>query len=140
MQPTAIFWPMIAHAALVFGLYGLLRLRRGEAVKAGLARAADFRDRANPEPEGSRKVLANLANQFELPMLFHVGSIALYVTGGVSIVVVTVAWVFTVSRYVHAAIHVGGNRIRHRFPAFMVGFAATAFLWLWLALHLAGVV
>ncbi len=140
MLPTAIFWPMIAHAALVFALYGLLRLRRGEAVSRGEARAVDFRDRGNPEPEASRKVLASIANQFELPMLFHVGCLALFATGGVSILVVTVAWVFTISRYVHASIHVGPNRLRHRFPAFMVGFAATAFLWLWLALHLAGVV
>ena len=140
MLPTAIFWPMIVHAVLVFGLYGLLRLRRGEAVKAGDARVSDFRDRVVPEPEASRKVLANLANQFELPMLFHVGCIALFVTGGISIVVVAVAWVFTASRYVHAAIHVGANRLRYRFPAFMVGYVAAAFLWLWLALHLAGVV
>ena len=140
MLPTAIFWPMIAHAVLVFGLYGLLRLRRGEAVKAGNARVSDFRDRVPPEPEASRKVLANLANQFELPILFNVGCIALFVTGGVSLVVVAVAWVFTASRYVHAAIHVGSNRIRYRFPAFMVGYVAAALLWLCLALHLAGVV
>ena len=131
---------MIAHAALVFALYGLLRLRRGEAVKAGDARVSDFRDRAKPEPEASRRVLANLANQFELPMLFHIGCIALFVTGGVSFIVVAVAWIFTVSRYVHAAIHIGPNRLRYRFPAFMVGFAAAALLWFWLALHLAGVV
>jgi hypothetical protein len=140
MLPTAIFWPMIAHAVLVFVLYGLLRLRRGEAVKAGDAKVSDFRDRVSPEPEASRRVLANLANQFELPVLFHVGCIALFVTGGISTFVVAVAWVFTVSRYVHAAIHIGGNRLRYRFPAFVVGFASAALLWLWLALHLAGVV
>jgi hypothetical protein len=140
MLPTAIFWPMIAHAALVFALYGLLRLRRGEAVASGAVKVADFRDRGTPEPEASRKVLANIANQFELPMLFHVGCLALFATGGVSIFVVAIAWLFTASRYVHTAIHVGGNRIRYRFPAFMVGFAAAALLWVWLALHLAGVV
>lgn len=138
MNQTAIFWPMIVHVALVYGVYVLIALRRKQAVQNGSVRISDFRENQNEPPE-SLFVRNNLANQFELPMLFHVVCLALYVTNGASIVAVAVAWVFTLSRLLHTYIHVTSNRIRYRQPAFTLGFIAVGILWLLLALHLLGI-
>lgn len=132
---TAIFWPMIAHVVLVAALYALLGVRRGAAVKAGRARISQFRENLN-EPQESLLARNSLANQFELPVLFYAACLSLHVTGGDAILAVALAWVFSLSRYVHAFIHVTSNRIRHRQPAFVVGFVALIGLWAMLAMHL----
>lgn len=136
MNQTAIFWPMIAHAALIFGIYVLMFLRRKQAVQAGSVRISDFRENRNEPPE-SLFVRNSLANQFELPMLFHAVCLALYATAGANVVAVVLAWVFVLSRYLHAFIHVTSNRIRYRQPAFTLGFVVLGVLWVWLAVHIA---
>jgi len=135
MTQTAIFWPMIAHVALVVILYALLATRRSAAVKAGRAKVSQFRENLN-EPQDSLFAKNCLSNQFELPVLFHVACLALHVTGGDGVWAVAVAWLFALSRYVHAAIHVTSNRIRHRQPAFIVGFVALIILWAMLAVRI----
>lgn len=135
MQMTAIFWPMIAHALLVFAIYGLFLVRRRQAVKAGDATMAQFRENRD-EPPQSLFVKNNLANQFELPVLFHVVCLALFVTGAAGVAALVLAWVFALSRYVHAVIHVTSNDIRLRQPAFSVGFLAVLLMWGLLAVHL----
>ena len=135
VSATAIFWPMIAHVVLVVVLYALLGARRGAAVKAGQARFSQFRENLN-EPQASLFARNSLANQFELPILFYAGCLSLHVTGGDGIWAVALAWLFSLSRYVHAFIHVTTNRIRHRQPAFVAGFMALIGLWALLAVHL----
>ena len=136
MTQTAIFWPMIAHVALVVILYALLATRRSAAVKAGRAKVSQFRENLN-EPQDSLFAKNCLSNQFELPVLFHVACLALHVTGGDGVWAVALAWLFALSRYAHAAVHVTTNRIRHRQPAFILGFVAVIALWGTLAVHLA---
>ncbi|WP_265520013.1 MAPEG family protein [Nitratireductor luteus] len=135
MNPTAIFWPMNFHVLLVFGIYVLISVRRKKAIAAGSARASQFREN-QVEPPESLFVRNNLNNQFELPILFHIGCLALFLTGNVGFVAVALAWVFTLSRYVHSYIHVTSNRIRYRQPAFILGFLALGLMWLVLALGL----
>ena len=139
MSSTAIFWPMIAHVALVYGVYALMSRRRLAAVKAGEAKVSQFRNN-QVEPEASLFARNNVTNQFELPTLFHPVCIALYVTGGATLVPVVVAWLFVLSRLAHTAIHVTSNRIRYRRPVWIAGFVLNGVLWVWLALHLLGVV
>lgn len=135
MNQTAIFWPMIAHVALVFGIYVLMFRRRKAAVQAGSARISQFRENQN-EPAESLFVRNNLANQYELPVLFHIACLALYAVAGAGLFALVLAWIFVLSRYVHAYIHVTTNRIRYRQMAFTVGFVVLAIMWLMLALHL----
>lgn len=136
MNQTAIMWPMIAHVALVFAVYVLLGQRRRQAVMSGEAKISGFRENRD-EPPSSLFARNNLENQFELPVLFHVVSLALAVAGGVGIAAVTLAWLFVASRIVHTIIHVTSNRIRYRQPAFLAGFASLGGMWLLLAFHLA---
>jgi len=135
MNQTAIFWPMLAHVALVYGIYVLMFVRRKAAVQAGSTKISQFRENTN-EPSESLFVRNNLANQYELPVLFHICCLALYSVTAAGLFAVVLAWVFVISRYVHAYIHVTSNRIRYRQPAFSLGFLVLAVMWIWLAISI----
>lgn len=136
-QSTAIFWPVIVQVALIHLVYFMLFNRRQAAVKAGRVRLSQFRDNVT-EPEETRFLRNNLTNQFELPVLFIAGCIALYATGNAGPVAVLLAWLFVASRLVHAYIHLSRHHhMRYRIPAFVTGYAVNGLLWLWLTVNIA---
>lgn len=132
MNGYEIFWPLLAHALLVFVLYALLGLRRARCVKAGLIEREQFRENRD-EPVESLMVRNCIANQFELPVLFYAVSILLFVTEADNIPSLILACIFVLSRYVHAYVHVTSNRLLYRSGAFLIGFLALAGMWGWLA-------
>lgn len=135
MTGFEMFWPLVAHAFLVFGLYILLVIRRAAVVRAGKVERIEFRENL-AEPEESRVVNRAIANQFELPVLFYVVSLLLFVTEADNLVAVVLAWVFVFARYLQAAMHLAGNLPLRRL-SFMLGVAALFLLWLWLAAWMA---
>ncbi|RWD79488.1 MAPEG family protein [Mesorhizobium sp.] len=139
MNQTAIFWPMLAHVLLVYIVYLVMLKRRYLAVKSGEARITQYKVRST-EPASSVTVANNLINQFELPVLFHVLCLALFVTNGVNYLTLVLMWLFVVTRYVHAWVHLTRNYVLHRSRAFFLGAGILLVAWIWFALHLAGVV
>lgn len=136
MTGFEIFWPVVAHVALVFMLYALLSMRRSAVVRAGKAERTQFRENRG-EPSESLVVRNSIANQFELPVLFHVCCVLCYVTEADSLLAVGLAWIFVGFRYAHAFVHVTSNRLRYRGPLFLAGFVTLAAMWAWLALWMA---
>lgn len=137
MSPTtAMFWPMIAHVFLVFWLYGLLIVRRNKYTFKDRESAIKLRDRGE-EARESYLVNRNIANQFELPVLFHIACLLLYITDADNIVTIVLAWLFVLSRYAHSYVHVTSNRLRQRGALFGIGFVLVVCLWVWLAIWLA---
>ncbi|RWB53534.1 MAPEG family protein [Mesorhizobium sp.] len=139
MNQTAIFWPMLAHVLLVYIVYLVMLKRRYLAVKSGEAKISQYKVRST-EPTSSVTVANNLINQFELPVLFHVLCLALFVTNGVNYLTLVLMWLFVVTRYVHAWVHLTRNYVLHRSRAFFLGAGILLVAWIWFALHLAGVV
>lgn len=135
MNQTAIFWPMLAQVLLVFIVYGVLMTRRGRAVRSRAAKIDQFKDRS-AEPVGSTTAANNLANQYELPVLFYAACLALYATTGVSYWTLVLAWIFTLSRYVHAFVHLTFNVVPYRTAAFAFGVMAVLLMWISFALNL----
>ncbi|MGB3503578.1 MAG: MAPEG family protein [Mesorhizobium sp.] len=135
MNQTAIFWPMIAQVALVYGVYGLISIRRRAAVRSGEAKASQFRENT-VEPASSLYVKNNLTNQFELPVLFFAACLAVHGLGATTGFTLALAWLFVASRYVHAFVHVTTNRIRFRQPAFTLGYLLLGVLWATIAWRL----
>lgn len=129
MNQTLIFWPMMAQVLLVYIVYGVVSRKRIAAVREGRAKAAQFRDNIDEPPE-SLWARNNLANQFELPTLFHVVCLALFVTGGVTMLTLILAWLFVASRYIHSWVHITTNRLRHRRPIFLLGYMILGAIWL----------
>lgn len=139
MRQTAIFWPMLAHVLLVYIVYLVMLKRRYGAVKSGEARVSQYKLRST-EPASSVTVANNLINQFELPVLFHVLCLALFVTNGVNYLTLALMWLFILTRYVHACVHLNGNHVPHRTSVFFLGAGILLIAWIWFALHLLGAV
>lgn len=138
MTGYEMFWPLVAHAVLVFILYALLGWRRHTMVKAGRIRISQFRENhAAAEPAESLVVRNCIANQFELPLLFHACCIVLYVTQADNLPAVILAWMFVATRYAHAFVHVTSNNLRYRSPLFALGFIVLGGMWVWLGIWLA---
>jgi hypothetical protein len=135
MSGFEMFWPMMAHAFLVFCLYGLLVRRRAAVVRAGkIDRSAFLENHA--EPEESRVVNKVIANQFELPVLFYLISILLFIMEADNILSVSLAWLFVFFRYLQAYMHITGNLALRR-ASFMAGFVSLFLMWLWLVAWMA---
>lgn len=135
MTGFEMFWPLVAHALLVFCLYALLVIRRAAVVRAGKVERIAFRENL-AEPEESRVVNRAIANQFELPVLFYAVSVLLFMTEADNLVALVLAWIFVVARYVQAAMQLTGNLpLRRLF--FMLGFVSLFLLWFWLAAWMA---
>lgn len=115
MTGYEMFWPLVAQTVLVFILYGLLSLRRSAAMKSGRAKMEQFRENRD-EPAESLVVRNAIANQFELPVLFYVVSIVLFMTQADNLPAVALAWFFVAMRYGHAYVHVTSNNLRYRSP------------------------
>ena len=139
MNQTAVFWPLLAQVLLVYIVYVVMGRRRFVAVKSGEAKVGQFKTRST-EPASSVTVAANLCNQFELPVLFYVLCLTLHVTNGVNYLTLALMWIFVLTRYFHAWVHLTSNNLRFRSRAFYLGAIILLLAWIWFALHLLGLV
>lgn len=135
MTGFEMFWPLVAHAFLVFCLYALLVARRAAVVRSGKVERIAFRENL-AEPEESRVVNRAIANQFELPVLFYAVSVLLFITEADNLVAVVLAWIFVVARYLQVAMQLSGNLPLRRL-SFMAGFVAVFLMWVWLTIWMA---
>ena len=114
------------------------------AARARAVKTMD-RQRGNPDlamgrfawPDDAAKRAANYRNQFEAPVLFYAVVAFALITKGADTLMIVLAWLFVLTRIVHAAIHIGPNKVRWRSPAFALGFLIVALMWIKLALHVA---
>ena len=128
MTNEMIFWPLLAQAGLTYGVYALGSVRRMAAIRTGEAKPGQFKIPVN-EPERSATVMRNLVNQFELPVLFYVCCLTLFVLGAAGYAATMLAWAFVLSRLAHAYVHVGSNRLLYRRPLFIAGYFVLLAMW-----------
>ena len=127
MAPTAILWPMLAHVALVFALYAWLTFARTRAVQRRETEYSAFvlgRD----EPLPVARITRNLANQFELPMLFYALVLLLIAVGRVTWIDVAAAWLFFVGRVIHTLVQTLTDNVKLRGRVFVINFLAVVVL------------
>lgn len=130
MKQYLILFPVFALAALTFGIGIWLARLRFAAVKRGDLSPRYFAiNRGGEVPEYLAKVNNNYNNLLELPVLFYVATILLYVSDRVELAQLILAWIFVASRYVHSYIHTTYNNVRHRLRTFMLGVIALISMW-----------
>ena len=78
----------------------------------------------------------NLINLFEIPVLFYVAVIVLYVTESVSTLYLTLTSAFVVFRYAHSLIPITYNRIIHRFLIYVTSTTILWIIWALIAIEL----
>ena len=81
----------------------------------------------------------NYMNLLELPMLFYVVCVVLYVTADGSRLSVLVAWAYVALRIVHSLIHLTYNHVLHRLFAFTLSNVALVSLWVIAGVHVASI-
>lgn len=132
----ALILPMAAHVALSTVLYALLTVARAPAVW-GWGRAPDGR---NPWAAVEPRISANLSNQFEWPLFFHIACLLLMVMGSAvdGRAAVGLAWVFIAGRVLHSAVQIALPNLRLRGLVFTINFVAVLGLWAMLLLAVVG--
>jgi hypothetical protein len=139
VNQVAILYPVFVQVLLVVVVGALMASARARAVKTM------DRQRGNPDlamgrvewPDDAAKRAASYRNQFEAPVLFYAVVAFALITKGADTLMIVLAWLFVLTRIVHAAIHIGPNKVRWRSPAFALGFAIVFVMWIKLALHVA---
>ena len=137
MSQVAILYPVFVQVLLTITVYCLLGVARTRAVR-GMER-----QRGNPDlamgtvtwPDDAAKRANNQRNQFELPVLFYAVVAFALILKGADFFMIVLAWAFVLTRLVHAAIHIGPNRVRWRSPAFGLGLLIVVLMWIKLLLH-----
>lgn len=122
MQAHLIFWPVLVQMLLTMTLFGMLGLRKAQAIKAGGIDLKAVKLNNSAWPDRVVQVGNNINNQFETPVLFYVVCGALYVLGAVTPVVLVLAWLYVGLRVTHTVIHITSNKVPLRMKAFTAGF------------------
>lgn len=123
LSVSSILWPMLAHIAWVVLLYAWLTVARAQAVKRGEVDYASF-EFNREEPPAVARIRLNLANQFELPVLFYALVVLLIALGKVTMFDVIAAWVFVAGRVIHSLVQTLTDNVPRRGNVFMINFLA----------------
>jgi len=136
MQNLEILYPLIALAAWTFLVLLLIPFVRVRSVRRREIGPNDFRFGESPAVPPSVSIPnRNYMNLLELPMLFYVVCMLLYITAGSSRLAVYIAWFYVLLRVVHSLIHLSYNGVIHRLSAFALSNAALISLWVIAAAH-----
>lgn len=138
MKPTAILYPVLGQVLLTFAVLIAMGPARARSLRETGKSLDDREVRIGKVSwsEQATKVARNYENQFELPILFYAVVAFALITSAVDVLLVVLAWIFVLTRAIHAAIHVGPNVIKWRGLAFLVGAAALIAMWVKLAIHI----
>jgi hypothetical protein len=102
-------------------MFILLGVRKAKALKAGEVNRSETALNNRVWPEYVVKISNNIANQFETPVLFYALCLVLYSINAAGMVALVLAWLFVLSRFAHAYVHIGSNYVPMRLRLFLFG-------------------
>lgn len=127
---TLVLGAVYALVALTF-LVGLwMGWVRTIAVRRGEVDPEYFKLNSGRIADRPAQAANNFRNLFELPVLFYVLAVLMLILDDVDVTQVVLAWLFVVTRYLHSFIHLGYNRVEHRFFAYVAGLLVLLVMWL----------
>ena len=126
VSPVSLLWPMLAQIGWTFLLYVWLTVARTRAIKNGEAAYSGFA--RGEEPHDVARITRNLANQFELPVIFYAVVVLLIATKNATTIDVFAAWVFVVGRVIHTLVQTLTDNVRLRGQVFLINFAGVVVL------------
>jgi hypothetical protein len=136
MSIQFVLLPLFVEVALTFVLLFWTAGVRTTVIRSGKVKMKDIA-LGQPNWPARQTQIANCYNsQFQLPVLFYVLTILAIATRHADILFVAMAWVFVVTRLIHAYIHTGTNYVPHRFNAFAAGVIVLLLMWVIFAVRL----
>ena len=136
MENTYIFLPVLAHMLLVVILYIILGKVKNKEAAAGNVDPERRGLYDDAWPASVQKVNNCIKNQFEVPVLFYVLAGISFAINAVDLFIHGIAWLFVLSRYVHAYIHTGSNVVPVRRKVFTLGLLMILVLVIYLAIKI----
>ena len=133
---SSLLWPMLAQVGWTSFLYAWLTVARAQAVQRGEVDYSCFvlgRD----EPREVARITRNLANQFELPVIFYALVVLLVALDRATLVDLAAAWIFVAGRVAHSLVQTLTDDVLLRGRVFVINFLAVVVLaghTAWLAL------
>lgn len=128
---TSIFYPVVALVLWTFAVLLLVPKARFKAARARQVRAADFAfGESESVPPETRLPNRNYMNLLELPVLFYVACLVVYVIGKVDAWSLGLAWLYVALRIAHSLVHLTYNHVIHRMRAFALGYFVLLALWI----------
>ena len=138
----AILYPTIALVALVFVAWVGLFVARFRHIKANPPAAETFRTgsaaRAYFEPV--ELPANNLANLFEMPVLYFALIPLLLFTGQAGHAQIALAWAYVALRALHSVLHIVVRKVIPRFQAYLLSCIVLSAMWIGFAVDLARMV
>ena len=131
MSQTAIFGPVFATLSLTFLVWVYLYVRRIHFITGNslspeqLAVPGALAELSPPEVSNPSD---NFKNLFEIPVLFYVLALYLFVTNQVDTTYLTAAWIFVAFRVLHSAVHCTINIVMLRFYLYLISTLAVWFI------------
>ena len=131
MSQNAIFAPVFATLLLTFVVWVYMYVRRIRFIEANdltpeqLSLPGALAELSPPEVSNPSD---NFKNLFEIPVLFYVLSIYLFVSNQVDVLYVAAAWIFVVFRILHSAVHCTVNIVMLRFYLYAISTVAIWFI------------
>jgi hypothetical protein len=129
MTIQAILVPMFAQMALTFALLFWMTALRFRARRAGEVQPQQVTLREPVWPPRLMQVGNAFHNQLELPLLFYAVVLLALIMQALHAVIFVLGWMFVLSRFLHAYIHVMSNRLERRTAVFLVGAIALLLMW-----------
>jgi hypothetical protein len=130
MPQHLIFLPMGALALLTFLVLILIPFRRFRAGFAGQVTPADFRYGESARVPGEVSIPnRNYMNLLEMPMLFYVICLMLYVSHRVQPGFMWLAWTYVGLRVLHSLVHLTYNNVVHRLTLFALSNFVVISMW-----------
>jgi hypothetical protein len=131
MTQDAIFSPFLATVFLTLLVWVYMYIRRISFITRRKIRSQDLAvpgALAQISPPSVSNPSDNLKNLFEIPVLFYVLVLYLFITKQVDTVYVNAAWIFVVFRALHSIVHCTFNLIMLRFYLYLFATLAVWFI------------
>ena len=130
MDNSLIVYPAFSMVCLTFILYIKNRLDVGTAIKEKKLELKYVKLYNIDPPDYVDLSRQTLKNQFESPILFYVLVCMLFVNDNLTNLDLVLAWIYAISRYLHAYIRLSRNYIPHRALVFTLGLVILLVSWI----------
>jgi hypothetical protein len=121
MDPNLILEPMGALAALTFLVLLFVPAMR-------MSRRPSTQDSADGDIPGAL-ANPNFVDLLEMPVLFYVICLMLYVTNRVTMPFVWMAWAYVALRALHSLVHLTYDKLSHRMALFAISNLVVIAMW-----------
>ena len=136
MDNTLILYPLLPVVFLNFFVIFHMRYMIEKAIKKREVRYSWFRVYDGPAPEYLLAARHHYKNFFEIPVLFYLLCIILYVIDDVRDLDLWIAWLFVFFKLIHSYIRLTSNYVPNRAYAFYICVLLLLGGWIYLAIRI----